>query len=159
MDFIFQWGSLIITPVHVVVCLILIAVVLLQTGKGTDWAGVFGGQGTQAAFGPRGVENTLSRLTKIAAVVFMLSSLALSIVKSGSNRGSLGDLPEKGKTAKPKASPTAPPPASSPLAPLASPAPGSEPAAFAPAAPAESPAATPGAGAAPAASPVQPVTN
>ena len=73
MDFLVRYGSYFLTPMHICVCLVLVAVVLLQTGKGADWAGVFGGAGTQTAFGPRGVENTLTRLTKIAAVVFMVS--------------------------------------------------------------------------------------
>ena len=122
MDFIVRYGPYFFTPLHVLVCVVLIAVVLLQTGKGTDWAGVFGGGGTQTAFGPRGVENTLSRLTKIAAIVFMITSFSLSLLQSRARRGGLENLglPAKGEVKK-KASPT---PALPGLPATASPSPG-----------------------------------
>ena len=66
---------------HVIACFFLIAVVLLQQGKGQDLASAFGGGGTQTAFGPRGSANVLSRATTILAGVFMVSSLALSLVR------------------------------------------------------------------------------
>jgi preprotein translocase subunit SecG len=66
---------------HVVACFFLIAVVLLQQGKGQDLASAFGGGGTQTAFGPRGSANVLSRATTVLAAIFMLSSLALSVVR------------------------------------------------------------------------------
>jgi len=66
---------------HVVACLFLIGVVLLQQGKGQDLASAFGGGGTQTAFGPRGSANVLSRATTILAGLFMVSSLALSLVR------------------------------------------------------------------------------
>jgi preprotein translocase subunit SecG len=66
---------------HVIACLFLIGVVLLQQGKGQDLASAFGGGGTQTAFGPRGSANVLSRATTILAGLFMVSSLALSLVK------------------------------------------------------------------------------
>jgi protein translocase SecG subunit len=62
--------------VHVVVCLFLIGVILLQQGKSADLAGTFGGQGSQTAFGPRSAANLLTRLTTVAAVI--LSSLRLA---------------------------------------------------------------------------------
>ena len=89
----------ILTLLHVLVCLILILVVLLQTGKGADIAGVFGGGGTQTAFGPRGVENTLSRLTKYAAVIFMVTSITLSLIKSKEVGGKFGDVPTEAERA------------------------------------------------------------
>jgi preprotein translocase subunit SecG len=66
--------------VHVVVCLFLIVVVLLQSGKAADLAGAFGGMGSQTAFGPRGSATLLSKATTISAVLFMITSLALSIL-------------------------------------------------------------------------------
>jgi preprotein translocase subunit SecG len=66
---------------HVVACLFLIAVVLLQQGKGQDLASAFGGGGTQTAFGPRGSATVLSRATTILAGVFMVTSLGLSVLK------------------------------------------------------------------------------
>jgi preprotein translocase subunit SecG len=68
--------------VHVVVCLFLIAVVLLQQGKSADLAGAFGGQGSQTAFGPRGAANVLTRLTTWSAIIFMLTSIGLTITMS-----------------------------------------------------------------------------
>ena len=70
---------------HVIVCLFLIGVVLLQQGKSADLAAAFGGQGTQAAFGPRGTANVLTRLTTWSAVIFMLTSIGLTIAMSRSN--------------------------------------------------------------------------
>jgi preprotein translocase subunit SecG len=67
--------------VHIFACLFLITVVLLQQGKGQDLASAFGGGGSQAAFGPRGSANLLSRATTVLAVVFMITSLALSVVR------------------------------------------------------------------------------
>jgi preprotein translocase subunit SecG len=70
---------ILVTIVHVMVCLFLIIVVLLQSGKAGDISAAFGGQGSQAAFGPRGAATTLSRATTISAVLFMLTSVTLSI--------------------------------------------------------------------------------
>jgi preprotein translocase subunit SecG len=69
---------------HVLVCLILILVVLLQSGKGADLAGAFGGGATQTAFGSRGPASFLSKVTTGAAVVFMITSIALSGLSPGS---------------------------------------------------------------------------
>ena len=70
--------------VHIVVCLFLVGVVLLQQGKSADLASAFGGQGSQTAFGPRGAANLLTRLTTWSAVIFMLTSIGLSIAMSHS---------------------------------------------------------------------------
>ncbi|MFQ5718441.1 MAG: preprotein translocase subunit SecG [Acidobacteriota bacterium] len=64
---------------HIVVSLILILVVLLQTGKSADLAGAFGGGGSQTAFGSRGAATFLSKMTTTSAVIFMLTSFSLSI--------------------------------------------------------------------------------
>jgi preprotein translocase subunit SecG len=66
--------------VHVIVCVFLIIVVLLQSGKAADLAGAFGGMGSQTAFGPRGSATLLSKATTISAVLFMVTSLSLSIM-------------------------------------------------------------------------------
>ncbi len=68
--------------IHIVVCLFLIGVVLLQQGKSADLAGAFGGQGSQTAFGPRGAANLLTKLTTYSAIVFMLTSIGLTILLS-----------------------------------------------------------------------------
>ena len=71
----------VVVGVHVVACLFLIGVVLLQQGKNQDLASAFGGGGTQTAFGPRGSANVLSKATTILAGMFMVTSLALSILR------------------------------------------------------------------------------
>jgi preprotein translocase subunit SecG len=70
-----------IIGVHVLACLFLIGVVLLQQGKSQDLASAFGGGGTQTAFGPRGSANVLSRATTVLAGVFMVTSLSLSMLR------------------------------------------------------------------------------
>jgi preprotein translocase subunit SecG len=74
-----MWVTVLVTIVHVGVCFFLIAVVLLQSGKSGDLAAAFGGQGSQTAFGPRGAASLLSRATTWGAVIFMLTSIILSI--------------------------------------------------------------------------------
>lgn len=73
-----------ITALHVLVCVILILVVLLQSGKGADLAGAFGGGATQTAFGSRGPASFLSKVTTIAAIVFMLTSMTLASITTKS---------------------------------------------------------------------------
>ena len=68
--------------IFVIVCLFLIGVVLLQTGKSADLAGAFGGQGSQTAFGPRGAANLLTKLTSYAAAIFMILAICITIVLS-----------------------------------------------------------------------------
>ena len=94
--------------VHIVACLFLIAVVLLQQGKGQDLASAFGGGGTQTAFGPRGSATVLSRATTILAGVFMITSLALSLVKPRAS-GILDRVPTVASTPVPKPATSAAP--------------------------------------------------
>src|SRR5947209_12035229 len=98
---------ILITIIHVFVCLFLIVVVLLQSGKAADLAGAFGGMGSQTVFGPRGSATVLSRATTIAAALFMVTSLSLSIMATRQGRGS-GSLPT------PKHLPTTPAPVTQP---------------------------------------------
>jgi preprotein translocase subunit SecG len=70
-----------VMTLHVIACFFLIAVVLLQQGKGQDLASAFGGGGSQAAFGPRGSATVLSRATTILAGLFMVTSLTLSVMR------------------------------------------------------------------------------
>jgi preprotein translocase subunit SecG len=69
-----------VVVVHVIVCLFLIGVVLLQQGRSADLAGAFGGQGSQTAFGPRAAANMLTRLTTWSAIVFMVTSITLTVL-------------------------------------------------------------------------------
>ncbi|MGA2132069.1 MAG: preprotein translocase subunit SecG [Bryobacteraceae bacterium] len=78
---------ILLTIVHVIVCVFLIIVVLLQSGKAADLAGAFGGMGSQTAFGPRGSATLLSKATTASAILFMITSLSLSILAT---RGSGG---------------------------------------------------------------------
>jgi preprotein translocase subunit SecG len=73
-----QMLSVLITIVHVIVCAVLIVVVLLQHGKSADIAATFGGMGSQTAFGPRGTATVFSRLTTWCAIIFMITSMALT---------------------------------------------------------------------------------
>jgi preprotein translocase subunit SecG len=73
--------------VHVIVSLFLIGVVLLQQGRSADLAGAFGGQGSQTAFGPRAAANVLTRLTTWSAIIFMLTSISLTVLMTRSNTG------------------------------------------------------------------------
>ena len=98
---------ILITVIHVIVCLILVVVVLLQSGKAADLAGAFGGMGSQTVFGPRGSATVLSKATTISAVLFMLTSLTLSILAT---RGGSG-TPDLIKKTIPAAGQAAPAPA------------------------------------------------
>jgi preprotein translocase subunit SecG len=69
-----------VVVLHVIVCLFLIGVVLLQQGRSADLAGAFGGQGSQTAFGPRAAANVLTRLTTWSAVIFMVTSISLTVL-------------------------------------------------------------------------------
>src|SRR5437868_12784983 len=68
-----------IWTVHVIVCLFIIIVVLLQSGNAGDISAAFGGMGSQTAFGPRGAASALSKATTWSAVIFMVTSITLSI--------------------------------------------------------------------------------
>src|SRR5215475_15169585 len=69
-----------ILVLHIIVCVFLIIIVLLQQGKSADLAGAFGGQGSQTAFGPRGAANLLTRLTTWSAIIFMITSISLFVL-------------------------------------------------------------------------------
>jgi preprotein translocase subunit SecG len=88
-----------LTTVHVIVCAILIVVVLLQHGKSADIAATFGGVGSQTAFGPRGTATLLSRVTTWCAIIFMLTSISLTLLATRSHPTSIMDQ-EKSAPAK-----------------------------------------------------------
>ena len=91
--------------VHVIVCLFLIVVVLLQSGKAADLAGAFGGMGSQTAFGPRGSATLLSKATTISAVLFMVTSMSLSILATRNAGLGTSVLETAPKTSVPKTAP------------------------------------------------------
>src|ERR1700693_2091206 len=86
---------ILITIVHIIVCLILVVVVLLQSGKAADLAGAFGGMGSQTVFGPRGSATVLSKATTIAAALFMVTSMSLSIISTRAGKGATPTIFDK----------------------------------------------------------------
>ena len=70
---------------HVIVCLFLVAVVLLQRGKGAEIGAVFGGGASSTVFGSRGAGTFLSKLTTASAILFMITSLSLSYLQTQSS--------------------------------------------------------------------------
>jgi preprotein translocase subunit SecG len=75
----FRWAGWLLTTFFVLNCMVLIIVVLLQSGKAADLAGAFGGAGSQTAFGPRGAATVLSQATTWCAVMFMVCAMALAL--------------------------------------------------------------------------------
>ncbi|MHB8412336.1 MAG: preprotein translocase subunit SecG [Candidatus Acidiferrales bacterium] len=81
----FGWHyNFVLVTLHILVCLMLIFVIMLQSGNAADLAGAFGGAGSQTAFGPRGAATFLTKATTWCAIVFMMSSLALSLKRAPS---------------------------------------------------------------------------
>ena len=98
--------------IFVVVCLFLILVVLLQSGKGGDVAAAFGGSGSQTAFGPRGAASALSKATTWSAVAFMVTSITLAVYASKRTTGStsvLQGIKQQPVKTQPAPSPSTPP--------------------------------------------------
>jgi preprotein translocase subunit SecG len=91
-----------IAAVHIIVCIILVLVVLLQSGKGADLAGAFGGGATQTAFGSRGPASFLSKMTTAAAIIFMLTSIGLSLMSSRTESKSILDSKHSATQSAPK---------------------------------------------------------
>src|SRR5258707_14358394 len=80
--------------VHIIVCVFLIIVVLLQSGKAADLAGAFGGMGSQTAFGPRGSATVLAKATTISGVLFMRTSMSPSVIaRRNTSGGASGRAP------------------------------------------------------------------
>jgi preprotein translocase subunit SecG len=87
-----------ITVIHIIVCVFLIGVVLLQSGQSGDLAAAFGGQGSQTAFGPRGAATALTKATTWSAIIFIVTSITLSIYATRSGKHSkslLSDQPSQ----------------------------------------------------------------
>jgi preprotein translocase subunit SecG len=74
--------------IHIVVCLFLILVVLLQQGKGADLS-VFGGGATQSAFGARGAATLLHKLTVAGFIAFILTTVGIGLLQTGGKGGSV----------------------------------------------------------------------
>jgi preprotein translocase subunit SecG len=89
----------VLVTLHVLVCFLLIIVIMLQSGSAADLAGAFGGAGSQTAFGPRGAATFLSKSTTWCAIVFMATSLALSLKRAPSTAAEINSIFEQTKTA------------------------------------------------------------
>jgi preprotein translocase subunit SecG len=106
----FRFAAWLLTGFFILNCLVLIIVVLLQSGKAADLAGAFGGAGSQTAFGPRGAANVLSKATTWCAVMFMLCAMAL-VLRTDKAVGQGNSILEKVSKPVPKPAPAATPPA------------------------------------------------
>jgi preprotein translocase subunit SecG len=114
-------ATFVLVTLHILVCFVLIVVIMLQSGSAADLAGAFGGAGSQTAFGPRGAATFLSRATTWCAIVFMMTSLTLSVKRTPSDQlgtGSIleqtqksGTVPAKPAQTQPGQFPLQPPPA------------------------------------------------
>ena len=131
-----------IVVLHVIVCLMLMLVVLIQPGKSGGLGAALGGAGAQQIFGGRGAGNFLTRTTWIAATIFFLTSVTLAYV-STSTGDSLEDLAADVQPVKEAEAPKAA--ADAPAGDIPAPEAPAEPAAeaAAAAAPATTPATTP----------------
>jgi preprotein translocase subunit SecG len=112
--------SFVLVTLHVLVCFVLIIVIMLQSGNAADLAGAFGGAGSQTAFGPRSATTFLSRATTWCAIVFMMSSLALSLKRAPAGAlatGSILEQTQQSAPVKPKTAPPAQKPAPPPVQP------------------------------------------
>src|SRR5580658_4426014 len=117
-----------VTPVlvtlHVLVCFVLVVVIMLQSGNAADLAGAFGGAGSQTAFGPRGAATFLSHATTWCAIVFMMTSLTLSVRRAPSDVPSTGSILEQTqKSGTAPSKPAQPAPIQIPIQPTQQPAP------------------------------------
>ena len=115
--------TILLTILHVMVSIFMVAVVLLQSGKGAEMGASFGSSGSQSVFGAGGGTTFLSKMTTGAAVIFMLTSLTLAYISGKPSSSSI--MSGKGQAAPVKAPPAAPPvqgkPAPAPAAPPAAP--------------------------------------
>src|SRR6266513_3301028 len=112
----FRFAGWLLSGFFILNCLVLIIVVLLQSGKAADLAGAFGGAGSQTAFGPRGAANVLSKATTWCAVMFMLCAFAM-VLRTDKAVGQGNSILERVSRPAPK-----PAPATTPAAPAKTPA-------------------------------------
>lgn len=124
----FRWAGWLLSGFFILNCLVLMVVVLLQSGKAADLAGAFGGAGSQTAFGPRGAATILSQATTWCAVMFMVCAFAMvvRVDKAVEQNGSV--LQQISKPAPAKTPAPVPAPATNTPAPQSSTPPSSSPA-------------------------------
>jgi preprotein translocase subunit SecG len=102
-----------LTVVHVLMCFAIIAIVLLQAGKGADIGSAFGGAGSQAVFGSMGTPTVLGKITGVIAIIFTLTSFSLAILGGERASSVVREAPPVSAPATPGA-PSAPAPATPP---------------------------------------------
>ncbi len=101
---------------HIIVSFILIAIVLMQTGKGAELGAMLGGGSSQTIFGPTGPAGMLGKLTAGAAIIFMITSLTLAYMSSSAPRKTLMEnVPAATRQEAPAAKPSIPPAAIPPV--------------------------------------------
>ncbi|MBL0225602.1 MAG: preprotein translocase subunit SecG [Geobacteraceae bacterium] len=93
--------TIVLTMLHIVVSIFMIAVVLLQSGKGAEMGASFGSSGSQSVFGAGGGSTFLSKMTTGAAVIFMLTSLTLAYLSGQPNSSSIMSSKSKPAAAAP----------------------------------------------------------
>ena len=103
----FRFSGALLNVFFIMNCLVLVVVVLLQSGKAADLAGAFGGAGSQTAFGPRGAANVLSRATTWCAIMFMICSFAM-VLRTDKAVEQSGSVLQKVSKPAPKPAPAAP---------------------------------------------------
>jgi preprotein translocase subunit SecG len=108
-----------LTIIHVLMCFAIIAIVLLQAGKGADIGSAFGGAGSQAVFGSMGTPTVLGKITAVIALIFTLTSFSLAVLGGDRSSSVVREAPPA--SAPPAAEPSTPAPAA-PSAPATPPA-------------------------------------
>jgi preprotein translocase subunit SecG len=105
----------VLVTLHIVICAVLIMVIMLQSGEAADLAGAFGGAGSQTAFGPRGAATFLTKATTWCAIMFMLTSMAMTMhqntIAASTGRSILQEFSKTSTKPTAPAMPVAPAPA------------------------------------------------
>ena len=114
-----------LTVVHVLMCIAIVAIVLLQAGKGADIGSAFGGAGSQAVFGSMGTPTILGKVTTGVAIVFTITSFSLALLGGERSGGSVVREAPPATTA--PATPPAPGTPASPAPSVPTPAPAAPP--------------------------------
>jgi preprotein translocase subunit SecG len=99
---------------HTVLCMAIIGIVLLQSGKGADIGSAFGGAGSQAVFGSMGTPTVLSKFTAVVAVLFLVTSFGLAMLGSPRGTSVIRDAPAAAPSDSRPATPSTPPAAAPP---------------------------------------------
>lgn len=102
---------ILVVTIHILVSLVIIGLVLLQAGKGADIGSAFGGSGSQAVFGSMGTPTVLGKATAVVAVMFMVTSFALSMM---AHHRTVTIMPPSAPAAPAPAAPAAPAPPATP---------------------------------------------